>query len=97
VTEIDDTAPFIGSKQFFSAYNRLWIDPHQALVEGLSILELCLVISFTTFEANQEEPQYNFERSYENYKLFATATNAPGSLYSKPVALKVQSVNLVLP
>ena len=41
-----------------------------------------------TFEVNQEEPQYNFERSYENYKLFASATNAPGSLYSKPVALK---------
>ena len=92
--EMDEDNPILTKQHFFTAYDRLWLDPHQPLIEGLSILELCLVISFMTFEVNQEEPQYNFERSYENYKLFATATNAPGSLYSKPVALKVYYIIL---
>lgn len=80
------------SKFFFKAYNHLWTDPHKDLIEGLSTLELCLLLSFVTFELHSENPQYNFERSYENYFLFASSKHAPGSLQSKPVALKVNDV-----
>lgn len=86
---MDEEPPYLITKHFFKAYEYLWNDSIESMINGLSILELCLLVSFMTFEVNQEAPLYNFERAFENYKLFAAATNAPGSLYSKPVALKV--------
>ena len=80
--------PYIKEENFFKEYSRVWIDTQRKMIESLSTLELCLVVSMMCFEVNQTNPIYNFERTFENYLHFIS--RSPQSFNTtKSVALKV--------
>eukprot|EP00002_Diphylleia_rotans_P026740 TRINITY_DN534_c0_g1_i1.p1 TRINITY_DN534_c0_g1~~TRINITY_DN534_c0_g1_i1.p1 ORF type:complete len:604 (+),score=151.88 TRINITY_DN534_c0_g1_i1:91-1812(+) len=62
-------------------------DSKNLMVQGLSILELCLLISMKKMEEEGTD-FYNFEMIYITYKKFATGTNNLVDLFPKNVAFK---------
>jgi len=80
----------ISGAQFQAAATSMAMDGKVQLLLGVSLLELALVIAMNRVVVKREQPVYNFEMVYQEYREFMSKhTSVSVELYSKPVAFKV--------
>lgn len=91
ITQLTVHEPLLDQIKFASLVGMFLQDRKVQLSKGLSVLELCLLVSVKIMLQNQVA-QFNFEMAYDEYQSFIKRVASMGKagqlFYTKPVALK---------
>ncbi|RZF37025.1 hypothetical protein LSTR_LSTR004713 [Laodelphax striatellus] len=87
VSQLDEDCPIITSDVIHNTHNRISSDDKVTLLEGLSVLEMCLIIAMSHQNEIYDGDPFNFEMIANRYMKFASQ-NSSIQIMQRPVLLK---------
>jgi len=85
---ISGSHKFITADDLLQSYSNIHMDTKAAVLNGLSILELTLVIAAKHVLNRRDNQPFNFEMLHNEYQTFSRRRLAGMQTYTKPVAFK---------